>query len=162
MLISSLLQHTGYNELVYKAWNSGLGSGSSAKIPLRSSIPSISRLQKMIEWAWAQGFDTQGAEQLGGKLVNTRKWIGPTEVVILLSSLRIKYVFSFIWLLYLLESCCISCFYCRCQLVDFYTPTNSDGGHPEMFNWVLQYFQRCDDFKPPLYLQHQGRNLKGS
>lgn len=135
MLISSLLQHTGYNELVYKAWNSGLDSGSSTKNPLRSSIPSISRLQKMIEWAWAQGFDTQGAEQLGGKLVNTRKWIGPTEVVILLSSLRIK-----------------------CQLIDFYTPTNSDGGHPEMFNWVLQYFQRCDDFKPPLYLQHQGHS----
>ncbi|XP_076240832.1 zinc finger-containing ubiquitin peptidase 1 [Calliopsis andreniformis] len=135
MLISSLLQHTGYNELVYKAWSSGLGSGSSTKNPLRSSIPSISRLQKMIEWAWVQGFDTQGAEQLGGKLVNTRKWIGPTEVVILLSSLRIK-----------------------CQLVDFYRPTNSDGGHPEMFNWVLQYFQRCDDFKPPLYLQHQGHS----
>ncbi|CAK9817528.1 Zinc finger-containing ubiquitin peptidase 1 [Anthophora quadrimaculata] len=135
MLISSLLQHTGYNELVYKAWNSGLGGGSSTKNPLRSSIPSISRLQRMIEWAWAQGFDTQGAEQLGGKLVNTRKWIGPTEVVILLSSLRIK-----------------------CQLVDFYTPTNADGGHPEMFNWVLQYFQRCDDFKPPLYLQHQGHS----
>lgn len=135
MLISSLLQHTGYNELVYKAWNSGLDSGSSTKNPLRSSIPSISRLQKMIEWAWAQGFDIQGAEQLGGKLVNTRKWIGPTEVVILLSSLRIK-----------------------CQLIDFYTPTNSDGGHPEMFNWVLQYFQRCDDFKPPLYLQHQGHS----
>ncbi|XP_043251955.1 zinc finger-containing ubiquitin peptidase 1-like isoform X1 [Colletes gigas] len=135
MLISSLLQHTGYNELVYKAWSSGLGSGSSTKNPLRSSIPSISRLQKMIEWAWAQGFDTQGAEQLGGKLVNTRKWIGPTEVVILLSSLRIK-----------------------CQLVDFYRPTNPDGGHPEMFNWVLQYFQRCDDFKPPLYLQHQGHS----
>lgn len=90
MLISSLLQHTGYNELVYKAWSSGLGSGSSTKNPLRSSIPSISKLQKMIEWAWVQGFDTQGAEQLGGKLVNTRKWIGPTEVVILLSSLRIK------------------------------------------------------------------------
>ncbi|XP_076390275.1 zinc finger-containing ubiquitin peptidase 1 isoform X3 [Megachile rotundata] len=135
MLISSLLQHTGYNELVYKAWNSDLSGGSSAKNPLRSSIPSVSRLQKMIEWAWAQGFDTQGAEQLGGKLVNTRKWIGPTEVVTLLSSLRIK-----------------------CQLVDFYRPTNSDGGHPEMFNWVLQYFQRCDDFKPPLYLQHQGHS----
>lgn len=53
-----------------------------------------------------------------------------------------------------------SCFYHRCQLVDFYTPTNSDGGHPEMFNWVLQYFQRCDDFKPPLYLQHQGKDLQ--
>lgn len=90
MLISSLLQHTGYNELVYKAWSSGAGGNSSTENPLRSSMPSISRLQKMIEWAWAQGFDIQGAEQLGGKLVNTRKWIGATEVFTLLSSLRIK------------------------------------------------------------------------
>ncbi|XP_047354397.1 zinc finger-containing ubiquitin peptidase 1-like isoform X1 [Vespa velutina] len=135
MLISSLLQHTGYNELVYKAWSSGLDSGSTTDNPLRSSMPSISRLQKMIEWAWAQGFDIQGAEQLGGKLMNTRKWIGATEVVTLLSSLKIK-----------------------CQLVDFHRPTSVDGGHPEMFNWVLQYFQRCDDFKPPLYLQHQGHS----
>lgn len=88
MLISSLLQHTGYNELVYRAWSSGCSS--STDNPLRSSMPSISRLQRMIEWAWAQGFDVQGAEQLGGKLVNTRKWIGATEVVTLLSSLRIR------------------------------------------------------------------------
>ncbi|EFN82133.1 Zinc finger with UFM1-specific peptidase domain protein [Harpegnathos saltator] len=135
MLISSLLQHTGYNELVYKAWSSGAGGNSSTESPLRTSMPSISRLQKMIEWAWTQGFDIQGAEQLGGKLVNTRKWIGATEVFTLLSSLRIK-----------------------CQLVDFHRPTSADGGHPELFNWVLQYFQRCDDFKPPLYLQHQGHS----
>ncbi|XP_012064179.1 PREDICTED: zinc finger with UFM1-specific peptidase domain protein-like [Atta cephalotes] len=135
MLISSLLQHTGYNDLVYKAWSSGAGGNSSTENPLRSSMPSISKLQKMIEWAWAQGFDIQGAEQLGGKLVNTRKWIGATEVFTLLSSLRIK-----------------------CQLVDFHRPTSADGGHPELFNWVLQYFQRCEDFKPPLYLQHQGHS----
>uniref|UniRef100_A0ABD2XCE0 Uncharacterized protein n=1 Tax=Trichogramma kaykai TaxID=54128 RepID=A0ABD2XCE0_9HYME len=48
-------------------------------------------VQKMIKGAWAQGFDIiQGAEQLGGKLVNTRKWIGATEVATLLSSLRFK------------------------------------------------------------------------
>ncbi|XP_031787224.1 zinc finger-containing ubiquitin peptidase 1 isoform X3 [Nasonia vitripennis] len=135
MMISSLLQHTGYNELVYRAWSCGVGNSSSCENPQRSSMPSISRLQKMIEWAWAQGFDVQGAEQLGAKLVNTRKWIGATEVVTLLSSLRI-----------------------RCQLVDFHRPTSSDGGHPEMFKWVLHYFQRNDDFKPPLYLQHQGHS----
>ncbi|KAK0175732.1 hypothetical protein PV327_009459 [Microctonus hyperodae] len=137
MLISSLLQHTGYNELVYRAWSSVAGGvgNSMDNNPLRSSMPSISRLQRMIEWAWAQGFDVQGAEQLGGKLVNTRKWIGATEVVTLLSSLRM-----------------------RCQLVDFHRPTGSDGSHPEMFNWVLQYFQRSDEFKPPLYLQHQGHS----
>lgn len=90
MLISSLLQHTGYNELVYEAWSSSPDSSSSADQPLRSSVPSISKLQKMVEWAWSQGFDVQGAEQLGGKLVNTRKWIGATEVFTLLSSLRIR------------------------------------------------------------------------
>ncbi|XP_012278423.1 zinc finger with UFM1-specific peptidase domain protein isoform X2 [Orussus abietinus] len=135
MLISSLLQHTGYNELVYRAWSSVAGSSSSTENPLRSSIPSISRLQKMIEWAWSQGFDVQGAEQLEGKLVNTRKWIGGSEVVTLLSSLRI-----------------------RCQLIDFHRPTSSDGKHPEMFNYVLRYFQQTEDFKPPLYLQHQGHS----
>lgn len=99
MMISSLLQHTGYNELVYRAWSSGVGNSSSCENPQRSSMPSISRLQKMIEWAWAQGFDVQGAEQLGAKLVNTRKWIGATEVVTLLSSLRIRYAY----LIFLIE-----------------------------------------------------------
>ncbi|XP_046436198.1 zinc finger-containing ubiquitin peptidase 1-like isoform X1 [Neodiprion fabricii] len=135
MLISSLLQHTGFNDLVYKAWGSGVGSSSTTDCPSRSAMPSISRLQTIVEWAWAQGFDIQGAEQLGSKLVNTRKWIGATEVVTLLSSLRI-----------------------RCQLIDFHIPTSSDGGHPEMFNWVLQYFHKTEEFKPPLYLQHQGHS----
>lgn len=102
----------------------------------RSSMPSISRLQQHVEWAWRQGFDVQGCDQLGGKLFNTRKWIGATEVVTFLSSLRI-----------------------RCQLADFHRPTSPDGSHPEMFNWVLQYFQKNEEFKPPLYLQHQGRIL---
>jgi hypothetical protein len=53
-------------------------------------MPSISRLQQHIEWAWRQGFDLQGCDQLGGKLFNTRKWIGATEVVTFLSSLRIR------------------------------------------------------------------------
>ncbi|KAJ8686629.1 hypothetical protein QAD02_022423 [Eretmocerus hayati] len=135
MLISSLLQHTGYNDLIFKAWSSGASNSSFYENPQRTSVPSISRLQKMIEWAWAQGFDTQGAEQLGSKLVNTRKWIGATEVVTFFSSLRI-----------------------RCQMVDFHKPTSSDGSHPEMFRWVLKYFQKQDDFKPPLYLQHQGHS----
>ncbi|XP_014236759.1 zinc finger with UFM1-specific peptidase domain protein-like isoform X1 [Trichogramma pretiosum] len=135
MMFSSLLQHTGYNELLYRAWSSQADGSSSSENPPRSSIPSISKIQKMIEWAWAQGFDIQGAEQLGGKLVNTRKWIGATEVVTLLSSLRIK-----------------------CQLMDFHRPTSPNGSHPEMFKWLLNYFQKEEDFKPPLYLQHQGHS----
>lgn len=86
----------------------------------------------MVEAAWTQGFDVQGAEQLGCKLHNTRKWIGATEIVTVLSWLRIN-----------------------CQLVDFHKPT-SGGGHPELFNYVLQYFEEPKAHTPPLYLQHQG------
>ncbi|KRT79699.1 Peptidase [Oryctes borbonicus] len=129
MLISSLLTHTGYNERLYKIWQN--------QKPPRSSIPSISRLQTSIEHAWCLGFDLQGSEQLGSRLVNTRKWIGATEVLTLLSFCKIK-----------------------CQLVDFHRPTGVGGTHPELFGWVLKYFENSvgGEFTPPLYLQHQGHS----
>ncbi len=55
-------------------------------------IPSIPKIQRLIEAAWQKGFDLQGSEQLGGKVINTTKWIGATEIVATLSALRIKYV----------------------------------------------------------------------
>ncbi|XP_055919660.1 zinc finger-containing ubiquitin peptidase 1-like [Eupeodes corollae] len=127
MLFSSLLQNTSYNEVLYSAWGK--------RSPSRTAIPSISRLQKMVEAAWAQGFDVQGSEQLGCKLYNTRKWIGATEIVTVLSWLRIN-----------------------CQLIDFHRPTSQDGRHPELFNWVQEYFEQRRVHTPPLYLQHQGHS----
>ncbi|KAK9504956.1 hypothetical protein O3M35_009122 [Rhynocoris fuscipes] len=44
----------------------------------------------------------------------------------------------------------------KCQLVDFHRPTSPNGSHPELFKWVTDYFLAYDNFKPPLYLQHQG------
>ncbi|XP_055680832.1 zinc finger-containing ubiquitin peptidase 1-like isoform X2 [Lutzomyia longipalpis] len=127
MLLSSLLQNTTYNEALYSAWgNQG---------PSRTAMPSISRLQVMVEAAWNQGFDVQGSESLGCKLQNTRKWIGATEVFTVLSWLRIN-----------------------CLIVDFHRPTSSDGRHPELFNWVLKYFEEPRVHTPPLYLQHQGHS----
>lgn len=102
MMVSSLLHHTGYNEQLYKPpivgggifgmsqACSGRSYGMGVDVVSRSAMPSISRLQQHLEWAWRQGFDIQGCEQLGGKLYNTRKWIGATEVVTFLSSLRIR------------------------------------------------------------------------
>ncbi len=58
--------------------------------PGRPLIPSIPKIQRLIEAAWQKGFDLQGCEQLGGKVVNTTKWIGATEIVATLSSLNIK------------------------------------------------------------------------
>ena len=85
-------------------------------------------------------FYLQGSEQLGSRLVNTRKWIGATEVITLLSFLRI-----------------------RCQLIDFHRPTGPSGTHPELFSWVFRYFENGaeSDFVPPLYLQHQGKIVFG-
>lgn len=51
MLFSSLLTHTGYNDRLYKLW--------ASQKPPRSSVPSISRIQQLIEQAWGQGFDIQ-------------------------------------------------------------------------------------------------------
>ena len=53
-------------------------------------IPSIPKIQRLIEAAWQKGFDLQGCEQLGGKVVDTTKWIGATEIVATLSSLKVK------------------------------------------------------------------------
>lgn len=44
-------QNTIYYEALCAAWNS--------PNPSRQSMPSISRLQKLVEAAWAQGFDVQ-------------------------------------------------------------------------------------------------------
>merc|ERR1719219_1642579 len=108
---------------------SGKGSGG---------VASISRLQSLIEAAWRKGYDVQGCEQLGGKLVNTRKWIGATEIVAFFTANRIK-----------------------TELLDFHMPTGKDGTHPKLFQWVLDYFReraRAKAFTPPLYLQHQGHS----
>ncbi|KAG6458218.1 zinc finger-containing ubiquitin peptidase 1 [Manduca sexta] len=125
MLLSSLMKHPPYADLLKCTDERDC-----------ECVPSIPRLQLLVERAWQKGFDTQGSEQLGSKLYNTRKWIGACEVFTVLSSLRIK-----------------------CQLIDFHKPTSADGSHPALFDWVLRYFQ--DDpngFKAPLYLQHQGHS----
>jgi hypothetical protein len=46
----------------------------------------------------------------------------------------------------------------ECQLVDFHRPTALNGCHPELFNYVLRYFEQPRPHTPPLYLQHQGHS----
>jgi len=53
-------------------------------------MPSVLRLQQLIEHAWAAGFDEAGCRQLSGKLVDTRKWIGATEIYAMLSFLGVR------------------------------------------------------------------------
>jgi len=119
MILSSLKENPRYEKVLFNG---------------RPLIPSIPKIQRLIEAAWQKGFDVQGCEQLGGELVNSSKWIGATEIVAMLSSLTIK-----------------------CQLVDFHAPSK-DGQHPRLFEWVRDYFKQDVDFIPPLYLQHQGHS----
>jgi len=129
MLLSCLLHSTLYRDTVAGAalCNRNLGGGGG--------VPSIPRLQAVVEAAWRAGFDRAGCEQLGGRLVNSRKWIGATEVATLLS-------------------------YCGVdtEILDFHAPSAPDGSHPRLFDWVVRYFRRAKAVTPPLYLQHQGHS----
>ncbi|KAG0320607.1 hypothetical protein BGZ99_004405 [Dissophora globulifera] len=124
-------------------------------------VPTITELQQQLEFAWTNGFDPSGAEQLGHKVEGTRKWIGTTEAWSVLSSLGI-----------------------RCSILDFHSPTGLNGTHPAMLSAVYNYFRTpawsplaappslsissydqpdleqriIQTAKPPLYMQHQGHS----
>ncbi|XP_018521239.1 zinc finger-containing ubiquitin peptidase 1 isoform X1 [Lates calcarifer] len=106
-------------------------------------VPSIPQVQSMIEEAWKEGLDPQGASHFNQRLQGTRAWIGATEIYTLLTSLGIS-----------------------AHIIDFHQPTGSGSTHPRLFDWVKQYF--CQSSRnnrlpprliqtslPPLYLQHQ-------
>jgi len=129
MLLSCLLNTTQYREIV------AIRLAGNKNLVGMVGMPSIPRLQKVIEEAWRAGFDRAGCEQLGGRLVNTRKWIGATEVATFLSFCNLDW-----------------------EIIDFHTPTAVDGSHPSMFKWMLEYFSKGEAVTPPLYLQHQGHS----
>lgn len=100
-------------------------------------IPSINKIQLLIENAWDKGFDLEGKTQLGGKLAGTAKWIGGSDVCAMFSSLRIK-----------------------CELVDIQPPKNVLIG-PILFKYVKNYFEEQSAIGHhihPIYLQHDGHS----
>ncbi|XP_075780150.1 zinc finger-containing ubiquitin peptidase 1 isoform X2 [Pelodiscus sinensis] len=127
MLLSSLLKNDMYNDCLKDI----------------TLIPCIPKIQSMIEDAWKEGFDPQGASHFSNRLHGTKAWIGACEIYSLLTSLRLK-----------------------CQIIDFHKPTGPLGTHPRLFEWVLSYYSSnreggtkvvCTP-KPPIYIQHQGHS----
>jgi hypothetical protein len=53
-------------------------------------MPSVTKIQQLIENAWQNGFDLLGKAQLGGTLKNTSKWIGASDVCAMFSFLKIR------------------------------------------------------------------------
>lgn len=119
----------------------------TAQHTLPDSIPSIPRVQALIEAAWAEGIDPQGASHFNGKLQGTRAWIGATEIYSVLTAHRV-----------------------RARIVDFHQPTGPGNTHTRMFDWVKNYFSQHSSRGarlpprvvktnlPPIYLQHQGHS----
>ncbi|KAJ2307445.1 hypothetical protein IWW55_000969 [Coemansia sp. RSA 2706] len=126
---------------------SEVGVSAFGRIPGDGGVASVSDLQQMLELAWQEGYDVDGAAQLGHRVKGTRKWIGATEVYCILAHLGV-----------------------RAHIVDFHCPTATDGTHPALFEWIVEYFTSgatADSAggqklrftnKHPLYLQHQGHS----
>ncbi|KAG2178777.1 hypothetical protein INT43_001623 [Umbelopsis isabellina] len=134
--------------------------------PLLDMVLNIKGLQLLIEQAWNEGFDPEGAQQLRYQVYRTRKWIGTTEVYTLLTYLGI-----------------------RCTILDFDKRTGPNNSHDAMFDWIQAYFEddiekKTDDgpspstnaldhlmesaknnrpivhitSRPPIYIQHSGHS----
>lgn len=100
-------------------------------------MPSITKIQSLIEQAWNCGLDIEGKAQLSGSLVNTAKWIGATEVCAMFASVRIK-----------------------CDLVDI-QPAKGVLIGPILFKFVKKYFEeqtKLGQHIHPIYLQHDGHS----
>ncbi|POW18484.1 hypothetical protein PSHT_05740 [Puccinia striiformis] len=120
------------------------------------AIPSIHLWQSVIQDAWNNGFDPDGAAHFSGHLIGKKQWIGTTEVYVALSRLGLK-----------------------CQIIDFPKPSAPNGQHIKLIQWVeinrytLDYFNSTSNLtdnnstiKPkieitnrfPLYFQHDGHS----
>ncbi|KIX94212.1 uncharacterized protein Z520_09922 [Fonsecaea multimorphosa CBS 102226] len=110
-------------------------------------LPSILKLQDMIEHAWDLGFNSSGRVETGG-IKYTRKFIGTPEAQALLSSLDIP---------------------CEARA---YTTTKEVEAFETMLCAVCDYFDDDEDEstkdnvdkvvitdKPPIYFQHRGHSL---
>ncbi|POY73478.1 hypothetical protein BMF94_3415 [Rhodotorula taiwanensis] len=86
-------------------------------------IPPIRWWQETIEAAWRQGFDPEGAAHFKFRLVNSRRWIGTTEIYTALSFLGI-----------------------RTQIVDFPKTKGGSGTNQNLVNFILDYFRQPNFF----------------
>ncbi|MCJ1309982.1 hypothetical protein MMC25_003643 [Agyrium rufum] len=107
-------------------------------------IPSIFRLQDLIEEAWDKGFNSTGRIETGG-IKGTRKYIGTPEAQALLLNLGIG-----------------------CNANAFNQPKEDSAAHHDLLDAVMKYFLQgvsdptqkvCPTGLPPIYFQHPGHSL---
>lgn len=82
MLFSSLRHIPCYTSLPFS-------SSSNTTI---SPIPTIPELQALLEAAWEKGHDPAGAAHFKGRVAETKKWIGTTEIYTVLTWMGIRWI----------------------------------------------------------------------
>lgn len=106
-IVFSALRHVGQYRNLFSASGEDIMGAENAAQPIERTkrkspsngpdeaalpdIPSILQLQNIAEMAWSFGFDPAGSRHFGGKLVNSRKWIGTSEVYTMFTWLGIRY-----------------------------------------------------------------------
>ncbi|WVQ67080.1 uncharacterized protein L199_005274 [Kwoniella botswanensis] len=107
MSISSLLSIPTYQP-IFDRQNNGAELG-------------VRRVQGWIQEAWEEGYDPEGKKQLKGKILGTRKWIGPSDLYAMFTYKGIP-----------------------CELYDFPKPKDTKDGsrtaHIALQRWVKAYF----------------------
>ncbi|CAG0915202.1 unnamed protein product [Notodromas monacha] len=132
----SALNHNPVYQHVLKSVVGIRGADGFNENQIKEAVPSVIRLQELIEKAWEAGYDIDGGLQLGMKLVGGSTWIGATEAYSLFASLGIK-----------------------CRLIDFWKASGPNRTHPELFSFLERYFTETADPKAPVYLQEHGHSL---
>ena len=125
MIVGSLLRSEKYRGVMNRTFS--------------GHIPTVPRLQELLDGAWRAGYDRQGAKELGHQVRETRKWIGATEAAVLFRSFGV-----------------------RAEVIDFANPTGPGKTHIRLVQWVEEYFREAGAAErtelPPLYLQHSGHS----
>jgi hypothetical protein len=124
MLLSSIRKDTELCSIIFNNNN--------------KNMPSVTKIQQLIENAWQNGFDVLGKSQLGGSLKNTSKWIGATDVCAMFSYLKIK-----------------------AELIDIFKPSDNQTIGSVLFKFVKEYFEKSsanNQYVHPIYLQHDGHS----
>ncbi|KAL1302551.1 hypothetical protein AAFC00_002933 [Neodothiora populina] len=146
--------HTGFcgylNVQMQIAYIQGARAVGHEKFKKR--IPSILKIQDLIENAWDQGIDTFGRQDTGG-IRGTRKWIGTTEVSVLYQGLGIPHQINE----YLSDR----------KKEEEKQTNNKQKAYERVLDFVESYFQEhCTKTgrititnRAPLYLQQPGHSL---
>ena len=127
MIIGSLLLSDKYRVVLNRLFN--------------GNVPTVPRLQEMLDKAWKDGYDPQGAKDLGYKVRDTKTWIGATETAVLFRSFGVK-----------------------AEVVDFLQPVGPNKISSTLLQWVERFFKGSTSGRmgatdrPPLYLQHSGHS----